>query len=60
MPIRALHLVRQLAAERKRPGLLQRAQLGKLRRLVHESYEHTVAYRCLMQRAGVLPEEIKT
>lgn len=59
MPIRALHLVRQLAAERKRPALLQEAQLGKLRRLVHESYEHTVAYRCLMQRARVRPEEIE-
>jgi phenylacetate-CoA ligase len=60
MPIRALHLVRQLAAERKPPALLQEVQLDKLRRLVHESYEHTVAYRCLMQRAGVLPEKIKT
>ena len=60
MPIRALNLARQLAAERKRPELLRKAQLGKLQRLVSESYKHTVAYRCLMQRAGVRPEKIKT
>ncbi len=60
MPIRVLNLARQLAAERKRPEQLEKAQLGKLRQLVGESYAHTVAYRCLMQRGRVRPEDIST
>ena len=60
MSIRAINLARQLAAERMQPDRLRRLQTKKLRRLVGESYRHTGFYRCMMQRANVRPEDIRT
>ena len=58
MPSRAANLLRQLVAERSPIERLKQQQLDRLQTLVHDSYEHTVAYRCLMQRAGVRPDSI--
>ena len=60
MPIRALHLANQLAAQWKPPGIIEKRQLSLLQELVHASYANTTAWRCLMQRAGVRPDDIKT
>jgi phenylacetate-CoA ligase len=60
MPIRVLHLARQLAAQWSSPEVVQDRQLALLQRLVHDSYTETTAWRCLMQRAGVIPDDIRT
>ena len=60
MPIRAMHLASQLAAQWTSPEALERRQLTLLQDLVHTSYAQTTAWRCLMQRATVHPDDIKT
>ena len=60
MPIRALHLANQLAAQRTSPKALEKRQLTLLQELVHASYSQTRAWRCLLQRARVHPDDIKT
>lgn len=60
MPIRALHLASQLAAQWSSPEVLRDRQLTLLQKLVHDAYAETTAWRCLMQRARVTPDEIRT
>ena len=57
---RVVNLSRQLSAEYARIDTLRAAQLDKLQRLVSEAYRHVEAYRCLMQRNGVRPEDIRS
>jgi len=59
MPKRAFHLASQLAAQWASPEVLERRQLALLQELVQASYTQTPAWRCLLQRAQVHPEDIK-
>ena len=60
MPIRAFHLANQLAAQWTSPEVLEKRQLALLQELVHTSYTQTTAWRCLLQRARVHPDDIKS
>ena len=60
MPKRAFHLASQLAAQWASPEVLKKRQLTLLQELVQTSYSQTTAWRCLLQRARVHPDDIKT
>jgi phenylacetate-CoA ligase len=60
MPKRAFHLASQLAAQWASPEVLEKRQLALLQELVQTSYTQTTAWRCLLQRAGVHPDDIRT
>ena len=59
MSIRAMHLAYQLVAEWLPRKVLEQRQLALLQRVVRFAYNETTSYRCLMQRAGIRPEQIQ-